>query len=110
MRGGVCKLLGSLAISRIALTPGQVQTYHKSFEEILRHPKETIQLEAKEALREFSKFYHPGNSKEANELVRALLKSAVEDELTIVTRGCTMAVGSLCKKVIEENVLPSFDM
>jgi hypothetical protein len=105
MRGGVCKLLRSLAIACIPLTSRQIKTYHKTLEEMLRHPKESIQLDAKEALKEISKLYHPKNMKEANEFVKVLLKSAVDDEIVAVTKGYTMGIGSFCREVITENVL-----
>jgi len=105
MRGGVCRLLRSLAISCVPLTAYQIKTYHKTLEEMLRQPKESIQLDAKEALKEYSKIYHPKDLKEANEFVKVLLKSALDNQTVDVSKGCTMGIGSLCREVITENVL-----
>ena len=104
MRSGVCKLLRSLAISGIPLSPKVVKTYHQTIQKNLRHPNEEIQLDSKGCLQEFSKAYHSGHKGEANELVKELLKSAVTDENVAVTRGYTMAFGSFSECVLLENV------
>eukprot|EP01022_Parablepharisma_sp_SALTPOND_P000943 TRINITY_DN105303_c0_g1_i1.p1 TRINITY_DN105303_c0_g1~~TRINITY_DN105303_c0_g1_i1.p1 ORF type:complete len:1052 (-),score=105.14 TRINITY_DN105303_c0_g1_i1:6138-9032(-) len=104
MRSGVCKLLRSLAISCIPLTARQIKVYHQTLEENLRHPNESIQFDAKDALKEFSKFYHPSHKVEAGVFVQNLLKNVVTDENIAITRGYTMALGSLSNLVLTDHV------
>ena len=104
MRGSICRLLRSLAIACIPLTAKQIKAYHKTLIENFSHPKEFVQFDAKEALREMSNFYHSLNPKEADELVKDLLKSAVKEENVAITRGFTMSFGSFSKDVLLRNV------
>jgi len=104
MRSGVCKLLRSLAISGLVLTTKHIKTYQATLEENLKHPNENIQIDAKDALKEFSKYYHPLFKVEANEFVKKLLTNCVTDENVAATRGYSMALGVLCDEIIIQNV------
>ncbi len=105
MRSGVCKLLRALAISGVSLTPKHIAFYHATLEENLRHPNDSIQLDAKDALKEFSRFYHPSYPAEAKAFVKKLLAAAVKDENVAITRGYTMALGSMSEGVTLEFVM-----
>lgn len=104
MRSGVSKLLRAMAISNIELSHKHIRLFHSVLEENLKHPTESIQLDAKDALKEFSKVYHSSKSEEVNALVKSFLKSAVTEENVAITRGFTMGLGSLSQVVLSEYV------
>lgn len=107
MRSGVSKLLRSMSISNIEMGPKHIKLFHSVMEENFKHPNESIQSDAKGALKEFSKAYHTGKSEEAAAFVKTLLKSVVTDENVAITRGFTMALGSLSQEILNEYVKSS---
>ena len=100
MRSGVSKLLRAMAVAGVELSAKHVKMFHATLEDNLKNPNESIQLDAKDALKEFSKLYHPKYKGEAAEIVKKLLASAVKDENVAITKGFTMALGSFCEEVL----------